>query len=1298
MGSLSSALTKGLPHTEVHSNTNRANKDLRARDCNNAIAMDTPTSSKRKRKESNNDGLPEEHRLVKTLKTIDPFLQFLTKSSGKAVVSWRMLKRALPSGSIDTGIAELVEIGVLHAQYGDGEDHDGHRKVTWEKDEGRISLGFPPPSVEPFGSNALWNSIRFKVGGNLHGSTKTAAKRRLRALQRYIKATETQAKASDAVENNANSVTPPCDLLTTPPQDHDNNSIYLRLDEERVPDETFVQEEESTALAALRNLFGFDEEAKPGAEKVTQGWPSKMIPTNILPRQAAHAGSKPAQNSEFAALESSVATQVPDSIWKAFGFAPPLQGGQPVGRQLYKHQARAIESAIHGTHTLICTGTGSGKSLCFWLPVLSACCLDNDATSIILFPTKALAQDQYQKMNSLMQKYQLAQSIRISTLDGDTPHSQRTKIAESCNVILTNPDTLHASILPSWKSTYKSLFARKLRYVVVDEAHLYEGTFGAHVAMVLARLARVAAASSGNQTHCSLPTFLGASATLPWPREHFYRLFPIQPQLHALDVVLEDTSPSAAKHFFVWNPPILHQGQSLNRVTFPPVKTGSGQKEDTKSQIHDMLCRKCSKDSADEGGHAPNTECDEQLVAYAPLVWKDDGSGAKRRRGSKSILHRRHAADETAVLLVRAIQQGTRCIAFAKTRNLVEWIYEKALKMLDNSLKSKLESYRGGYRMEERRIIEQRLFSNEILGVVATNALELGVDIGGIDLTLHCGYPSSYASLLQQAGRSGRGSPTESCAVVICFNSPAEQHLWKAPQTLLAKGISSNNTIPLSSPGLVQGHLLCASEEYPLAGNWSIAQILQMQESEKGTIPRDMDLFGGKAIYEDALEALKCSRSVVAEPVFSISNLSNEIQLWAAHASMKKAWQRVSIRSIEPVNFAIVDLSHPQQGRRMDAIHSDQAILDIVPYSRVFYHAHPGAIISHRGQRFKVVSMTKPPAFLPENFSYRRSLFLASFAVPTNARYTTRPLSNMHITVIKQFDRVDFPPGENRNQSGKEVEHLANGVDDEVMAAHSFAGCGAVNVKRTVHGYKKLSLINRTEIGRSEISLPDMEFDSFGLWIDTDAGFLGPLLGDRYGEGCHALCHALLALAPLYAPGLTRTDLECDHNTHSPTRIVLFDERAGGSGCSERLWKHIFRPNGLVRAAIDLLEGCSSCGWDTNFDGGCPACLHASECLKFNMQLSKSAGIIVGKRMLERLERTDLFKENAKLAHLAGDTEGPSSPLALNLTPRRQARHQALRRAKELLPARNRQYMVGRVSWPMEPSQASDYTRNQEGE
>jgi DEAD/DEAH box helicase domain-containing protein len=236
-----------------------------------------------------------------------------------------------------------------------------------------------------------------------------------------------------------------------------------------------------------------------------------------------------------------------------------------------------------------------------------------------------------------------------------------------------------------------------------------------------------------------------------------------------------------------------------------------------------------------------------------------------------------------------------------------------------------------------------------------------------------------------------------------------------------------------------------------------------------------------------------------------------------------------------------------------------------------------------------------------------------------------------------------------------------------------------VSVKRTVHGYKKLSLITRAEISRTELSLPPMEYDTFGVWLDAGAADLMPVLGDRYGPGVHALSHAILAVAPLVSPGLCRSDLQCDHSFVAPTLVMLFDERAGGSGACQCLWTTFFQANGLVEAAIKLLEECSMCGSDTSYDGGCPECLHDSNCINFNMHLSRSAAIEIGKWILRRMQHTHKYLESTVAASLQGAVTAKDDG-----TPRRQARKRALRNAKDMHPARNRQIVVGRPSWPLD--------------
>lgn len=221
---------------------------------------------------------------------------------------------------------------------------------------------------------------------------------------------------------------------------------------------------------------------------------------------------------------------------------------------------------------------------------------------------------------------------------------------------------------------------------------------------------------------------------------------------------------------------------------------------------------------------------------------------------------RRHAADETAFLLAKAISAGIRTIAFCRTRSLVEWVYERTLSILQSNpetmaLTSKVESYRGGYTAEARRSIEERLFHRKLIGVVGTNALELGVDVGGVALTLHTGYPGSISSLLQQSGRSGRektGPNEPSCAIMVSFCSISEQYIWKNPQVLLSRGVDAPPTLPINST-VMQGHLLCAGEEFPLTGDRPVNCLLN-EINVDVNFPDDCELFGSS--YTDDVDYL----------------------------------------------------------------------------------------------------------------------------------------------------------------------------------------------------------------------------------------------------------------------------------------------------------------------------------------------------------------------------------------------------------------------------------------------------------
>ena len=1229
--------------------------------------------------------------LCQTLALVDPLLQFLTRASGESMVPLKNLWATVPSHKIPVeDVAALLEYGVLQLH-----PHSTDPVSLLEEEWKTLGASSSTSSSCSIGSGTVV-VIGFPSPDDprrLSGSTQTGAKRRMAHLKRELLREANNNKnnkktklnpASDHGKTNGGSCSARDQpMLVIQDQKEDAQEVTATpstkdwsLPTEDDPDyqEEPILEREKEARRALKEMLHL--------EPMTATRPQEegtMLPTCILPKQISYAGTHPAQEACFAQ----------DNQWQ-MGLDPRIVNC--VKRRLYQHQAVAIESALCNVPTLVCTGTGSGKSLCFLIPVLNAAL--KGEKSILLFPTKALAQDQIVKLSTWLRECNLHEEIRAATLDGDTPHSQRVEIITSCNVILTNPDTLHAGVMPNWKHLYRPLLTH-LSYVVVDEAHMYTGIFGAHVSMILARLYRLVSLQSSARL-----CFLACSATLAYPEAHF-RLLCCIPQQRKVKIVKEDGSPRAAKHFWVWNPPVLDMnGKSLGRVVRKRKKQSDNPKASAKSR------------------DKPSVNLQRQDDGSPPDMSLRKGKDEHR----ETVQHRRHSADETGLLLALAVSKGVRCIAFCKTRCLVEWVYERTLQVLKSSPKTadlctQVESYRGGYSKLERRLIEDKLFSNQLLGVVGTSALELGVDIGGVDLTLHCGFPTSHENLIQQSGRAGRGANAcTSLAICVCFNSPMDQHLWRHPTSLLSRAYSAPLSMPIF-PGLVQEHLLCAAREYPLTGTLNVSVLQSASNEFPKNLLSDMDLFGSHDIYIEALETLVSQGSVTKEEV-PITAGSGQAIVYRTHPSIKNPTTQVSIRSIEPVSYQIVDISHPIQDGRTDGIYDEAAVLDTIPYSRIFYHAFPGAIITHRSRRYKIIGMTRPPAF---GQGFRGSVSLGAFAKPCSLRYYTRPLSSMKITVVKQMDRVDITrpgatelPGtftdDSRNTPSTPAPSVtqAFSTDGPDPSFGSFAGCGVVTVKRNVHGYKKLSIVTREEISRSELSLPDMEFDSFAFWLDCDAEVLCPQLGDiAYGHGVHALAHACVAVAPLFVP-CTTSDVYCDHSVYGPTRVTIFDSRAGGSGICAQLWKCVFLHDGLLDKALNLLEECPSCADDHGYDGGCPACLHAGECIKFNDFLSKSSGIVIAKHMIQRLKETDTYKTNilatttsedpSLQADIANDSDnGDMSSFQPKIndvaSPRRKRRERAMRHAQDMVSARDRQVVVGRPSWPMD---RSDNPRGQE--
>ena len=407
---------------------------------------------------------------------------------------------------------------------------------------------------------------------------------------------------------------------------------------------------------------------------------------------------------------------------------------------LWSHQREAADLAHDGSHVVISTGTASGKSLGYLLPVLSALVdgaaapSGRGATALYLSPTKALAADQMARLTALA-----IPGLRAATYDGDTPPDERRWIRDHSQYVMTNPDLMHYSLLPGHERW--APFLRSLRYVVIDECHVYRGVFGSHLAVLMRRLRRVAARYGAS------PTFILASATVADPEAQAGALIgmPVRP-------VTLDGSPRESMTFGLWEPGLIR------------------------------------------GGSGDDVDVDKPP---AP--------------------HRRSAVAETADLLADLVVDGVQTVAFARSRAGVEAVAASARRSLsevDPALGPTVAAYRGGYLPEERRELEQRLRSGALRGLAATNALELGIDVSGLDAVLLAGWPGTRASLWQQAGRAGR-TGSRSLAILVAGDDPLDTYLVHHPEALFDRPVEAAVLDP-QNPYILAPHLAAAAAELPL--------------------------------------------------------------------------------------------------------------------------------------------------------------------------------------------------------------------------------------------------------------------------------------------------------------------------------------------------------------------------------------------------------------------------------------------------------------------------------------------------
>jgi DEAD/DEAH box helicase domain-containing protein len=510
------------------------------------------------------------------------------------------------------------------------------------------------------------------------------------------------------------------------------------------------------------------------------------------------------------AARPGVAAPVPPELHPALREALAAAGIEA----LWSHQADALEAAMRGD-TIVTTGTASGKSLAFNLPVLHTLAGDPGARAFYLYPTKALAQDQARKLTELGGRF-----LRHAIYDGDTPREERRAIRQRSNLILTNPDMLHVGVLPN-HSGWGDVLAN-LAWVVVDEAHVYRGVFGSHVANVLRRLRRLARA------YGSEPRFLLTSATIANPVDLAERLTGL-----GFELVDRDGAPRAERQIAMWNPPLVDE-----------------------------------------------------------------------RVGKRAS-----ALSEAAGLLADLVQREVRTICFLKSRRGVELIQRFARLRLEDAgrsdLAERIAPYRAGYTPLQRREIERRLAEGELLAVVATDALELGIDVGDLDAAVCVTFPGTVASLRQMWGRAGRRAP--GLAMYVAGEDALDQFFCRHPADFLERPVESA-ILDHESEEIHLAHLAAAAYELPLSGE-------------------DADVFGPRW-EQQAARLVKLGR------------LRERGGRYLPRGSGYPAAE-IALRSASPDSVAIVEAEGGELIGNVEAARSHSAV-------------HPGAVYLHMGAAYEV--------------------------------------------------------------------------------------------------------------------------------------------------------------------------------------------------------------------------------------------------------------------------------------------------------------------------------------------------------
>jgi DEAD/DEAH box helicase domain-containing protein len=708
--------------------------------------------------------------------------------------------------------------------------------------------------------------------------------------------------------------------------------------------------------------------------------------------------------------------------------------------KVYTHQAEVFAASRQGRNVIVVTPTASGKTLCYNLPVLQALLEDEKARALYLFPTKALSQDQQAELNELVAPDGgTLLPVKICTYDGDTPGSLRTAARDSGRIIITNPDMLHAGVLPNHPRWIK--FFSNLAYIVIDEAHTYRGVFGSHVANVLRRLKRTAA------FYGSRPRFILCSATIANPRE-------LASALIGADAVLVDRNgaPRGKKLVVLYNPPLVDAVQGI----------------------------------------------------------------------------RRSVVGESRRWMLALLQGGIKTILFAhsrvKTEVLSSYVNEDLKNIYTSNSRIRVEAYRGGLLPGERREIEQGLREGTIQGVVSTNALELGIDIGGLDASVVAGFPGSFHSFWQQSGRAGRRGGT-SVSVFVASASPLDQFIMNDTEWFFRNGVEEGRIDP-DNPYILTDHVKCASFELPF---------------------RDEDLASGGEPFADAADVL----SYLEED--GIVRHTAGRWHWADRSFPAES---ISLRSAAADNVVIVDITG---GRNQVIGEMDR------PSAKELLFVN--AVYLHRGRQYLV-----------ENLDIENRTCLVREA---EVNYFTDGLVKTDIKVLSEDAWFSYPDGLNAGDG----EEQNRGPPAGQNAAGVLAD---VLVRSQVSKFKKLRFRTHENIGYGNINLAEEEMQTrsavFLFGPGTLAGkFLGSFDEENTASVLSGTGTLIRTIAPVFLLCDSR-DLGIAERVRDPhfgmPALYVYDKYPGGTGLSEALVHKAPLLFSTILKTIEhcpCREGCPSC-------------------------------------------------------------------------------------------------------------------------